>query len=129
MTTTMTATPLTADLVVGAAELEHTERGLRPHRLPRAVRDRHADPQLTLMEAQPSGVRLALSTTARRLTLELVATRVAYRGLARARGAVDVLVDGAVHSSHALAHGDSIELNLQTGASSIMKMPEAMTDP
>jgi hypothetical protein len=117
MSSTMTTTPLTADIVVGAVELERTDRGLRPHRLPRLVRDRFADPQLTLMEAQPSGVRLAISTAARRLTLELHATRVAYRGLARARGAVDVLVDGAAHSSHHLAHGDAIELDMQTGAS------------
>ncbi|HET7802145.1 MAG TPA: GDSL-type esterase/lipase family protein [Humibacillus xanthopallidus] len=119
MTTTMTATPLTADLVIGAAELERTERGLRPHRLPRLIRERFADPQLSLMEAQPSGVRIAVSTTARRLSLELISTRVAYQGLPRARGVVDVTVDGVVHSSHALARGDAVELNMQTGASTM----------
>ncbi|TQN48189.1 GDSL-like lipase/acylhydrolase family protein [Humibacillus xanthopallidus] len=115
----MTATPLTADLVIGAAELERTARGLRPHRLPRPIRERFADPQLSLMEAQPSGVRIAVSTTARRLSLELLSTRVAYRGLPRARGVVDVTVDGAAHSSHALTRGDAIELNMQTGASTM----------
>lgn len=119
MTRTVTATPLTAELVVGAAELERTARGLRPHRLPRRIRDRFADPQLTLMEAQPSGVRIAISTAARRLTLELHATRVAYQGLERARGAVDVLVDGVVLHSQVLARGDAIELDLQTGAGTL----------
>lgn len=120
-TTTMTARPLTADLVVGAAELERTERGLRPHRLPRPLRERFADPQLSLMEAQPSGVRIAVSTTARRLELELLATRVAYQGLPRPRGAVDVLVDGAVRSSHTLAQGDAIELDMRTGESTLAR--------
>jgi hypothetical protein len=111
----MITTPLTADLLLGATELESTDRGVRPHRLPKDVVDRYADQHLTLMEAQPSGVRVAVVTTARSLTLEVHATRVAYRGLERARGAVDVVVDGAVHESHLLAQGDAVELDMQTG--------------
>jgi hypothetical protein len=116
----MITTPLTAELVHGAMELETTDRGLRPHRLPRLVRERFADAQLQLMEAQPSGVRVAVVTTARRLTLEVHATRVAYRGVKRARGNLDVVVDGILHASHTLAEGDSVELDLQTGTSTFV---------
>ncbi|GAB3826262.1 SGNH/GDSL hydrolase family protein [Kribbella italica] len=117
----MITTPLTADLLHGATELESTDRGVRPHRLPRLVRERYADQQLALMEAQPSGVRVAVVTTARSVTLEVHATRVAYRGLKRARGALDVVVDGTVLDSHTLIHGDFIELDLQTGASTFVQ--------
>ena len=111
MTRTVTATPLTAELVVGAAELERTARGLRPHRLPRRIRDRFADPQLTLMEAQPSGVRIAISTAARRLTLELTPPEWPTKAWSARTGAVDVLVDGVVLHSQVLARGDAIELD------------------
>jgi hypothetical protein len=116
----MITTPLTAELVHGAIELETTDRGLRPHRLPRLVRERYADPQLQMMEAQPSGVRIAVVTAARRLTLEVHATRVAYRGVKRARGNLDVVVDGKLQTSHTLAEGDSVELELQTGTSTFL---------
>ncbi|WP_432947436.1 GDSL-type esterase/lipase family protein [Kribbella sp. CA-253562] len=116
----MITTPLTAELVHGALELEATDRGLRPHRLPRRVRERYADAQLQLMEAQPSGVHVAVVTTARRLTLEVHATRVAYRGVKRARGNIDVVVDGIFHTSHTLAEGDSVELDLQTGTNTFV---------
>jgi hypothetical protein len=116
----MITTPLTAQLVHGAIELEATDRGLRPHRLPRLVRERYADAQLQMMEGQPSGVRIAVVTTAQRLTLQVHATRVAYRGVKRARGNLDVVVDGTLQASHTLAQGDSVELDLQTGTSTFL---------
>lgn len=111
----MIAIPLTPDLFSGAFELERVERGIRPHRLPRGVRERDADPQLTMMEAQPSGVHLRFTTAAWSVVLELHATRVFYRGFARPRGVVDVVVDGELASSHVLQAGDAVELDLQTG--------------
>ncbi|UJW28533.1 GDSL-type esterase/lipase family protein [Saccharothrix sp. AJ9571] len=113
----MITTPLTAEFVHGAMNLELVDRGVRPHRLPRLVRERFADQQLKLMEAQPSGVRVAFVTTARSVSLEVHATRVTYRGMKRARGALDFVLDGAFHGSHVLTHGDFTELNLDTGTS------------
>ncbi|NYF15468.1 hypothetical protein HDC37_000280 [Microbacterium sp. AK009] len=115
----MITASLVPDLVLGAAEIESTERGLRPHRLPRHVRERDADPQLTLMEAQPSGVRLRFTTAATTAALELHTTRVAYRGFARPRGAVDVVIDGVSAGSHELSGGDALELDMQTGATTL----------
>ncbi|KQV25212.1 lipase [Yonghaparkia sp. Root332] len=111
----MITIPLTPDLILGATELERTERGVRPHRLPRSVRERDADPQLAMMEAQPSGVRVRFATSATSITLELHATRVFYRGFSRPRGVVDVVVDGELVASHELQAGDAVELDLQTG--------------
>ena len=39
----MLSTPLTAQFLHGAAELERTARGLRPHRLPEWVREQFPD--------------------------------------------------------------------------------------
>lgn len=108
--------PFTASLVHGGAELEPLDDGVRLHRLPRPYRDREADGQLALMEVQPSGIHLAFRTRATRVVLELRATRVTYAGFARERGAVDVTVDGDVHSSHRLDRGNALELDLATGA-------------
>ena len=111
----MITTRLTHEFVRGAIELESTDRGVRPHRLPRLIRERFADPQLALMEAQPSGVRIAVRTTAIDISLEVHATRITYRGARRARGAIDVMVDDVFHHSHVLTGGDTIEMDVQTG--------------
>lgn len=116
----MITTSVSRELLHGVLEGESVDRGLRPHRLPRAVRERDADPQLTLMEAQPSGVRIALVTDARRIELDLHATRVTYRGMKRARGAVDVVIDGTLVHTHPLTEGDAIELDPATGARSLI---------
>ncbi|WP_042574339.1 GDSL-type esterase/lipase family protein [Rhodococcus sp. MEB064] len=115
----MIAAPLTDDLVLGAAELEQVERGVRPHRLPSAVRQRDADPQLAMMEAQPSGVRIATRTTAVEMVVEVHTTRMTYRGVKRDRGAVDVVIDNSVHQSHVLSGGDTIEIDPTTGTSTV----------
>ena len=66
----LTDVPLTADLVRGALDLERTEHGLLPHRLPAWARARIPDEQLAMAESQPSGVRLALRTAATVLELD-----------------------------------------------------------
>ena len=115
--------PLTPDLAAtirGAAELERTARGLRPHRLPAWVGRQLGDPQLLAMEAQPAGVRVSLVTTATAIELVLHATRLAYRQVERPRGAVDLVVDGAVLASEPLTAGDAVETDLATGTSALL---------
>src|SRR5476649_2079962 len=58
------ATPITPEFVRGALELEQTDRGVMPHRLPARARAQCADPQLAMAESQPSGVRLVFRTQA-----------------------------------------------------------------
>ncbi|MBQ1162110.1 lipase, partial [Streptomyces sp. A73] len=60
----MLTTPLTADLLRGALDLERTERGLLPHRLPARARAQCDDGQLAMAESQPSGVRVVFRTRA-----------------------------------------------------------------
>ncbi|GHH30819.1 GDSL-type esterase/lipase family protein [Lentzea cavernae] len=113
----MITTPLTDALVRGAAELEETARGVRPHRLPAWVRTRFPDPQLMGAESRPSGVRVVLATEARTVELVLHPTTVSYRGVSRPRGSVDLVVDGERLSSDQLTGGDDVEIDLSTGAS------------
>lgn len=107
-------------LIRGAAETERTARGLRPHRLPEWVGRQLGDPQLAAMEAQPSGVRVAFATTATAVELVLHPTRLAYRQVERPRGAVDLVLDGAVVASEPLTGGDAIETDLATGTSAVL---------
>lgn len=102
------------DLIHGVTEIEFTERGMRLHRLPGWVRRQYPDPQLLSMETQPSGVRLITRTTARTLELTTHSTRIAYRGARRARGTIDVIVNGELFSQETLSGGDVTEIDFRT---------------
>ncbi|WP_439650316.1 GDSL-type esterase/lipase family protein [Glycomyces amatae] len=105
-----------APLVRGAAELEATDRGLRPHRLPARAREQFPDPYLLAMEEQPAGVRLAMRTSARTLRLVVHPVHRGFRGVDRPRGGIDLVVDGGLFASDALDGGDLVETDLRTGA-------------
>ena len=64
MSTDWISTPLTADVVRGALDLETTPHGVLPHRLPAWARRQVPDEQLAMAESQPSGVRLRFRTAA-----------------------------------------------------------------
>src|SRR5699024_2082643 len=88
-------TPLTADVVRGALELEASARGVQPHRLPAWARAQGADAQLAMVESQPAGVRLAFRTAATVIELDTLPTRYSYVGApARPDGVYDLVVDG-----------------------------------
>ena len=80
MNTPWTTTPLTADLVRGALDLERTAHGLLPHRLPARARAQYTDPQLAMAESQPSGVRLVFRTRATAVQLDTLPTKRVYVG-------------------------------------------------
>ncbi|MDH6181513.1 hypothetical protein M2152_001695 [Microbacteriaceae bacterium SG_E_30_P1] len=108
--------PLTDDLVHGAAELEPTQRGLLPHRLPAWARAQNTDPQLAKAESQPSGVRLVFDTAATTIELELIRTTVNYAGLTlRPDGIVQLVVDGTPTAEDATTAGTAIVLDPATG--------------
>ncbi|HEY4418447.1 MAG TPA: hypothetical protein VGN22_02955, partial [Pseudonocardia sp.] len=93
--TDRTTTPVTADLLRGALDVERTEHGVLPHRLPARARAQCADGQLAMAEAQPSGVRVVFSTRATAVELDALRTKVAYQGAPpRPDGVYDLLVDG-----------------------------------
>ncbi|QAY64224.1 lipase [Xylanimonas allomyrinae] len=112
----MYTTPITPDLVRGAVELEPTDSGLRVHRLPAWARAQAADAQLTMVESQPAGVRVAVTTAARRVELRAIATRYAYRGApARPAGVFDVVVDGALTAQGSLDDATLVTMDPRTG--------------
>ncbi|MFC7494217.1 MULTISPECIES: SGNH/GDSL hydrolase family protein [unclassified Nocardioides] len=113
---TWTTTPITADLLRGAVELEQTDRGLLPHRLPAWARDQAADGQLAMAESQPSGVRLVLRTEATAIELDAIPTKREYVGApARPDGVHDLVVDGRLHSRATVPGGDTLLIDMTTG--------------
>ncbi|OOC54007.1 MULTISPECIES: GDSL-type esterase/lipase family protein [Nocardiopsis] len=111
-----TTTPITPDLLRGALDLERTEHGVLPHRLPARARAQCADPQLAMAESQPSGVRLALRTRASTIELDTLPTKRVYRGAPpRPDGVYDLLVDGRLTDQASVGDGNTVTIDLATG--------------
>lgn len=122
----MVKTPITPELLRGAIEYERTARGLKPHRLPARARAQCADPQLAMAESQPSGVRLAFRTRATDIELDVVPTRYTYAGVPpRPAGIYDVLVDGKLTQQASAASGDTVTIDMASGAASKQSGPVA----
>ncbi|MGW5877570.1 GDSL-type esterase/lipase family protein [Nocardiopsis terrae] len=112
----LTTTPVTAELLRGALDLEDTGRGVLPHRLPARARAQNTDPQLAMAEAQPSGVRLCLRTGATVIELDTVPTKRIYPGLPpRPDGVYELLVDGRPTTRATVAGGDTLTIDAATG--------------
>ena len=120
----MIGIPLTADLVRGALELERTERGLVPHRLPARARAQNTDPRLALAEAQPAGVRLRFRTRADVVELETLPAKLVYPGTPpRPDGVYDLLVDGELTAQASVAGGDTLTVDMATGTATRAEGP------
>ncbi|WP_041546558.1 MULTISPECIES: GDSL-type esterase/lipase family protein [unclassified Nocardioides] len=124
MTAPLITTPVSSDLVRGAVELEPTEHGLRPHRLPAWARAQCADGQLAMAEAQPSGVRLMFRTEATVVELDVLATKMTYVGLeGRPDGVYDLVVDGRLVARATAPGGHLLTVDLATGGSALEPGP------
>ncbi|MGD9958084.1 GDSL-type esterase/lipase family protein [Nocardioides sp.] len=124
MTQDLLTTPITADLVQGCLETEQTEAGLLPHRLPAWARAQSSDPQLAMVEAQPSGVRLAFGTRATRIELDTLPTKRVYAGAPpRPDGVYDLLVNGRLAGQGSVAGGSTMTLDMMTGSMTIEAGP------
>ncbi|ELP62495.1 GDSL-type esterase/lipase family protein [Streptomyces turgidiscabies] len=112
-----TTTPITADLIRGALDLEHTSHGVFPHRLPARARAQCTDPQLAAAEAQPSGVRLVFRTRATSVELDALPTKRVYAGAPpRPDGMYDLLVDGRLAAqSTVTGGGNTLTIDLTAG--------------
>jgi hypothetical protein len=110
-------TPITADLVRGAVELERTEYGLLPHRLPAWARARCPDPQLLMAESQPAGVRLAFRSRATEVELDAHRVVTGYQGVPpRPACSYDLCVDGELAGQMTITGGDEVVLDFSGGA-------------
>ena len=106
----------------GAAEVERTERGWLPHRLPARARAQCSDPQLAAAEAHPSGVRLVFRTRATELELDLFRTRTVLVGVPeRPDGVVDLLVDGELLHHATTTGGAVVRRDLATGRTEVLE--------
>jgi lysophospholipase L1-like esterase len=109
-------TPVTADLVRGALDLEHTAHGVLPHRLPARARAQCTDPQLAMAEAQPSGVRLVFRTRATAMELDTLPTKRVYVGVPpRPDGVYDLLVDGRLTGQASVPGGNTLTIDMAGG--------------
>ncbi|MGC0421039.1 GDSL-type esterase/lipase family protein [Embleya sp. AB8] len=110
-------TPIAAELVRGALELEWTGDGILPHRLPARARAQLADGQLAMAEAQPSGVRVVFRTRASVVELDTLPTKMSYVGAPpRPDGVYDLLVDGRPVGHGRVAGGNVCVVDMATGA-------------
>ncbi|WP_405736100.1 GDSL-type esterase/lipase family protein [Streptomyces sp. NBC_01537] len=110
-------TPITADLLRGALDLEHTAHGVLPHRLPARARAQCADGQLAMAEAQPSGVRLVFRTRATAVELDTLPTKRIYAGAPpRPHGVYDLLVDGRLAGQAGVTGGNTLTIDMTTGS-------------
>ncbi|MDJ1132277.1 GDSL-type esterase/lipase family protein [Streptomyces iconiensis] len=117
-------TPLTADLLRGALELEHTEHGVLPHRLPAWARAQCADGQLAMAEAQSAGVRLVFRTRATVVELEALRTQSVYEGAPpRPDGLYDLIVDGALAGQASVPGGNVLWTDIATGSTGSRRGP------
>lgn len=118
------ATPVAAGMVRGALDVEHTDLGLLPHRLPASARAQLPDPQLLMAESQPSGVRLVFRSSASVVELETRPTKVVYRGApARPDGIYELVVDDQVVARGSVPHGNVLTIDLQDGSSTTTAGP------
>lgn len=116
----MITTPITAELVRGALELERTNAGLLPHRLPARARGQSRDGQLLMSESQPAGVRLVLRTRATVVELDTVPTKRVYAGAPpRSDGVYDLVVDGRLTAQGSVAGGHTLSIDMMSGRSDL----------
>ncbi|MFG2226272.1 lipase [Streptomyces sp. NPDC048644] len=81
----------------GALDLEVTEAGVMPRRLPAWTKEQYQDPSVHGVTLMPSGVRLVFRTDARELEFEVLTStgQLDTDPAPRPTGMLDLLVDGA----------------------------------
>ena len=120
-------TPISAALLRGFIELEPTSLGIVPHRLPAWARAQCADPQLAMVEAQPSGVRLVFRTSATSIELETLPTKRAYIGMPpRPAGVYDLSIDGRLERQLSAAGGKILRIDMAKGTAVLEPGPSQM---
>ncbi|MEU6539269.1 GDSL-type esterase/lipase family protein [Streptomyces sp. NPDC047000] len=123
-TTRLLATPVTAGLLRGALEVEHTPQGVLPHRLPARARAQCADAQLAMAESQPSGVRLVFRTRATTVELDALRTKRDYVGAPpRPDGVYELLVDGRPAARATATGGNVLTIDMVKGTADSRQGP------
>ncbi|WAL94040.1 GDSL-type esterase/lipase family protein [Streptomyces sp. Je 1-369] len=109
-------TDITVELLRGALDVERTEHGVLPHRLPARARAQNTDGQLAMAESQPSGVRLAFRTRATTIELDTLPTKRSYVGAPpRPDGVYDLLVNGRPAGATTVEAGHVLTIDMAAG--------------
>lgn len=97
----------------GALDVERTDAGLLPWRLPAWTRAQYPDTWMGHVASMPSGVRLALRTTARSLEAEFLTTVTRFPGTPEPpfAGLLELLVDGVSARRAEMPVGDVLRLS------------------
>jgi len=112
--------PITPELIHGAVEIERTEAGLLPQRLPTWARAQCPDGQLAMAVAQPSGVRVAFTTVASIIELHTLPTKRRYGKMApRPDGMYDLLVDGQLVQQASAPGGKVMDIDMLSGTGKV----------
>lgn len=113
--TSLISVPIRPGLVRGAVDVDRTERGLVPQRLPGWARRQFRDDYLNRVVSQPSGVRLAFRTEATEIELDTLPTKIAYaNGPTMPDGVYELTVDGAVLASATVPGGTTSVIDMMS---------------
>ncbi len=94
--------------LAGIIDLTSHERGALTERLPAWARAQLIDPAIGFVSSMPSGGRIEFVTDSTTIELEGVFTRLEYGGITPHTATIDLVVDGDVVASDALADTDVI---------------------
>jgi hypothetical protein len=112
----ITSTQMEPSLLRGFVELEQTEFGLLPHRLPAKARAQYSDPQLAMVESEPSGVRLVFVTSASTIALDVLTMRRQIIGVPpRPVGVYDLCIDGRLQCQRSVKDATILRLDMASG--------------
>ncbi|MDD0857935.1 hypothetical protein NHF46_09550 [Arthrobacter alpinus] len=116
----ITTHPIPASFIRGALELESTATGTIVHRLPSSARAQaNGDPQLLMVEQQPSGVRIVFQTASTTIELDTERSRTSYAGApSRPDGVIEIVVDGSVFGESVTNGGILTTIDMATGVPS-----------
>lgn len=105
-------------LLRGALDVERTDAGWLPRRLPLWTRAQYADRGIDDMAMQPSGVRLAFRSAADAVELDVLTWQAVWPGdqIPTGAGVFDLVVDGVVRAAGRTQVAGEIELLDETGA-------------
>ncbi|GAA0592168.1 hypothetical protein [Kribbella sandramycini] len=116
-----TTTTIDQKLVRGTVELERTAAGVLPRRLPAWARAQNTDLQLTIAEAQPTGVRLEFRTRATAIELDVLPTKIAYAEAPGPGpdGVYDLLVNGQLVAQGSATSGNILNYDRLAGTATL----------
>ncbi|WP_225725414.1 MULTISPECIES: GDSL-type esterase/lipase family protein [unclassified Nocardia] len=111
------STPIESTILRGVLELERTARGVLPRRLPARARRQFPNSSLSMVETQPTGVRLAFRTRATAIELDVLTTRVTWLGApAPLNSGYDLRLNGSPAGQDESGAGNLLIIDTRTGA-------------